>query len=114
MAAPGGGGEVDDPVGTPEDQRQILRREIGAQRARSLCPADQLRRDWAQAGAHRRRTVLPEGAVLDDDLDRSVPGAQRERLLDEAREGEPGVLLRQRAVAGGEDLLERLLEHGVD
>src|SRR4051794_1134638 len=52
--------------------------------------------------------------TLHDLGDHAVARGQLERLLDEAAEPGPGVLRRERPLAGSDDLLEGFLENGVD
>ncbi len=61
-----------------------------------------------------RRPPAAALLVLNDVLEPAVPRRELERLLDEAGERQPGILLGERPLGGGDDLLERVLEHGID
>src|SRR6185312_8483763 len=98
----------------PEDERQVLRREVRAQGALLLGAFDDLPQQWAHPRAH---LLGPAGALLpapEHVLDTAVAGMQLDGLLDEGREAEPGVLYRGALLGQTDDLRERLLEHGVD
>ena len=107
-------GELDHAVAPPEEQRDVLRREVAAELTVLLCPRHELRDERTQPASHLLRARAAVLVRLDDVLEAAVAAVQHKRLLDEAREAAPRVVLGERGLRERDQLVERLLEDGVD
>ena len=89
-------GELDHAVAPPEEQRDVLRREVVSELTVLLRARD----EFATSGRSRLPHLLRARAAvlvrLDDVLQAAVAAVQRERLLDEAREAAPRIFLGER------------------
>src|SRR5438067_5144052 len=108
-----GGRRLDHAAVRPEDEREILSREVGPERALLLRPLDQPPKRRPDPLAHRLRAlpaVLAREHVLEPPV-RRVPG---ERLLEKPGEAGPGVVRGGRLLRQANELREGVLEHRVD